>query len=81
MRYLCLPLTEKMTLNEYRKKFLEELVEPMDEIDKGNDLESLTGEFMDVVQSGVNYLESLDVNINTANQKHIKKLSDRGILR
>ena len=53
----------------------------MDEIDKGNDLEALTGEFMDVVQSGVNYLESLDVNINTANQKHIKKLSDRGIIR
>ena len=69
MRYLCLPLTEKMTLNEYRKKFLEELVELMDEIDKGNDLEALTGDFM-----GVNYLESLDVNINTANQKHIKKL-------
>ena len=73
--------TEKMTLNEYRKKFLEELVELMDEIDKGNDLEALTGEFMDVVQSGVNYLESLDVNINTTNQKHIKKLSDRGIIR
>ena len=81
MRYLCLPLNEKMTLKEYKKKFLEELVELMDEIDKGNDLEALTGEFMDVVQSGVNYLESLDVNINTDKQKHIKKLSDRWIIR
>ena len=81
MRYLCLPLTEKMTMKEYRKKFLEELEELMDEIDKGNDLEALTGEFMDVVQSGVNYLESLDVNINVANKKHIEKLKGRGIIR
>ena len=70
-----------MTHLEYKRKFFEEIAELLEELEKENDLEALTGEFMDVVQSGVNYLESLDVNINTANQKHIQKLSDRGILK
>ena len=81
MRYLALPRTKKMTHIEYKRKFFEEIAELLEELEKENDLEALASEFMDVVQSGVNYLESLDVNINTANQKHIKKLSDRGIIR
>lgn len=81
MRYLALPTTQKMTLKEYRHKFLEELVELMDELGDEEDLEALASEFMDVVQSGVNYLEALDININVANQKHIKKLTERGIVK
>lgn len=81
MRYLALPTTQKMTLKEYHHKFLEELVELMDELGDEKDLEALASEFMDVVQSGVNYLEALDININVANQKHIKKLTERGIVK
>lgn len=81
MRCLVLPKTQKMTLIQYKKKVYEELKEFMDEFEKEGDLEALAGEFMDVVQSGVNYLEALDMNVNEMNKKHIKKLEDRGIVR
>ena len=81
MRCLVLPKTEKMTLKDYKRKLYEELAELMDELEKEDDLEALAGEFMDVVQSGVNYLEALDMNINKINKTHIKKLEDRGIVR
>lgn len=80
MRCLVLPKTEKMTLKDYKRKLYEELAELMDELEKEGDLEALAGEFMDVVQSGVNYLEALDMNINKINKTHIKKLEDRGIV-
>lgn len=81
MRCLVLPKTEKMTLKDYKRKLYEELAELMDELEKEDDLEALSAEFMDVVQSGVNYLEALDMNVNVINKKHIKKLEDRGIVR
>lgn len=81
MRYLALPRTKKMTHLEYKRKFFEEIAELLEELEKEDDLEALASEFMDVVQSGVNYLEALDININVANQKHIKKLTERGIVK
>lgn len=81
MRYLCLPLTQEMTQDEYKKKFMEETKEVLIELEKGNDIKALASEFFDVAQSGANYLESLGLNINIENQTHIKKLEDRGIVR
>lgn len=52
----------------------------MDELEKEDDLEALAGEYMDVVQSGCNYLEALEIDIKATNEKHIKKLNDRGIV-
>ena len=49
MRYLALPTTQKMTLKEYRHKFLEELVELMDELGDEEDLEALASEFIQFV--------------------------------
>lgn len=81
MRYLALPRTKKMTHLEYKRKFFEEIAELLEELEKEDDLEALASEFMDVVQSGVNYLEVLSIDVPRANHKHIQKLSDRGILR
>ena len=81
MRYLCLPLTQEMTQDEYKKKFMEEIKEVLIELEKGNDIKALASEFFDVAQSGANYLESLGLNINIENQTHINKLEDRGIVR
>ncbi len=81
MRYLALPVTETMTLNQYKKKVYEEMMEFVDELEAEKDLDALASEFMDVVQSGLNYLEALDINISEANQKHIKKLTERGIVK
>lgn len=80
MRNISLPRTRKMTLREYKRKLYEELKEFMDELEKEDDLEALAGEYMDVVQSGCNYLEALEIDIKTTNEKHIKKLNDRGIV-
>ena len=80
MRYIGLPKTKPMTLEEYREKFLEELVELMEEFNY-DDVEAFVSEYFDVVQSGMNYFEARGVNMNASNLKHIKKLEDRGIVK
>lgn len=80
MRTLKLPKTERMRLSEYKKKVYEEMMEFIDELESERDLEALASEFMDVVQSGLNYLEALQIDINEVNKKHVEKLESRGIV-